>query len=57
MIVDSDFLVFLNGRQRNNGTSIAVDVSLPDTVGTTGMVNSGDPEIQVLAGLLAHSVS
>merc|ERR1719221_1749519 len=56
VIVDSDFLIFLNGLQRNYSTSIAVDVWLPHRVGTTGMVYSRNPEIKVLAGLVGHSV-
>ena len=56
VIVDSDFLVFLNGRQRNHNTSIAVDVWLPTGIGSTGMVNSRNPEVQVLASLVGKSV-
>lgn len=56
MIVDSDLLVFLNGDQRDYRTSVAVDVWLPDTVGTAGMVYSRNPEIQVPAGLAGQFV-
>ena len=55
-IVDGDLLVFLNGDQRDDSTSVAVDVWLPDTVGTAGMVDSRNPEIQVLAGLVGQLV-
>ena len=56
VIVDSDFIVFLNGLQCNYATSVAVDVRLPHAVGTTGMVYPGNLEVQVLAGLVGHSV-
>ena len=56
-VVDSDLLVLLYRHQRHHGASVAGHVGLPSTIRVTGMIDSGDPEIQVLGGFLGHLVA